>query len=370
MSDEPPRAQSSEAAAASAREHQAMAAGREFDTIRMLMARWGSLAMDIGDDAAVLTPTTGVRVVSTDACVESAHFQRAWLTPYNVGVRAAAAALSDLAAMGASAEYVLVALVVPDDWREDLAAVADGIGAQVARVGAHIIGGNLSRGSQFGITLTVIGTAARPVSRSGAAPGDLVAVTGTLGGPGSALAAWLSGSVPSPWAVQRFVHPEPRLAEGRLLADAGATAMLDISDGLAADAGHIAAASGVRLVLDPALLPCGRGVGAGDALESGEEYELLVTLPQSALHRMRPLWEEHAQVPLTVIGRVEAIPDDDGLIADAESAGAGAGVWVGTSRVTLGGPHGKPGEWHLEGHDHFRDGAVIRVEKARPMGEL
>src|SRR5262245_9181867 len=103
------------------REHQAMGPGHEFDTIRMLMARWGDLAVDIGDDAAVLAPVNGrARVISTDACVDGFHFRRHWITPREVGVRAAAAALSDLAAMGAYADSVLIAFVVPDDWRQTL----------------------------------------------------------------------------------------------------------------------------------------------------------------------------------------------------------------------------------------------------------
>lgn len=329
------------------RSHQAMGEGHEFDTIRMLMARWGDLAADIGDDAAVLAPTDGQRVVSTDACVEGVHFRRAWLSPFDVGVRAAAAALSDLAAMGARAEYVLVAFVVPEDWRAALGAVADGIGTQVRRAGARIVGGNLSRGSAFGITLTVIGSAARPVPRSGAQVGDLIAVTGTLGGPGEALTSWLQDTEPSAWALRRFVHPEPRFAEGMLLAEAGATAMLDISDGLAADARHIAAASGVRLVIDSALLPLGEGIRPEQALASGEEYELLVTLPAAALDRLQRGWPERSGVPLTVIGRVEA-----------ELQGEREGV----ERSSTGG--------HVGGHDHFGDGIVGVVEKGRPMGEL
>jgi thiamine-monophosphate kinase len=283
-----------------------MGEGREFDTIRMLMSRWGDLAADIGDDAAVLAPiSSGVRVVSTDACVEGVHFRREWIAPYDVGVRAAAAALSDLAAMGAFAEYVLVAFVVPDVWRASLGEVADGIGAQVRHAGARIVGGNLSRGTAFGITLTVIGTATRAVSRAGAQVGDVVVVTGLLGGPGAALAAWESGVEPTGWARERFVHPSPRLTEGVLLAAAGARAMLDISDGLAADARHIAAASGVELVIDAGLLPVGEGVAAPDALRSGEEYELLATMAPSAYQRLARDWPAHSALPLTVIGTVE-----------------------------------------------------------------
>ncbi|WP_396205390.1 thiamine-phosphate kinase [Gemmatimonas sp.] len=289
------------------RPHQPMRPGHEFDVIRMLMARWGELAVDIGDDAAVLPAMSGgQRVVSTDACVEDVHFRRSWITPFEVGGRAAAAALSDLAAMGASAEGVLVALVVPPAWQEHLAAVADGIGSQVRRAGGRIVGGNLSTGQTFAITLTVIGRAERPVSRAGARVGDVVVVTGHLGGPGNALAAWRADREPEPWARSRFAAPMPRFAEGRLLAAAGATAMLDISDGLAADARHLAAASGVWLDLDPARIPVGPGLTAASALESGEEYELLATIPPEALDTLQRRWAAETEVPLTVVGRVVA----------------------------------------------------------------
>lgn len=287
------------------RAHQAMGQGVEFDTIRLLMARWGELAVDIGDDAAVLPRLTdGHRVVSTDACVEHVHFRREWLTPEEVGHRAAAAALSDLAAMGARAECVLVAFVVPAIWQNDLAAVADGIGAQVRAAGARIVGGNLSRGDTFAITLTVIGVANRVVSRAGAAVGDLVVVTGLLGGPGDALAAWERGAQPTAWARRRFATPSPRLAAGQALAAAGATAMLDISDGLAADARHLGAASGVTLAIDPARLPLGPGISPASALQSGEEYELLVTIPSASFEAVAGRWEAEQGLPLTVVGTV------------------------------------------------------------------
>ncbi|MEN9508773.1 MAG: thiamine-monophosphate kinase [Gemmatimonadota bacterium] len=287
------------------RPHQALGAGAEFDAIRALMARWGDLVVDIGDDAAVLpTMTAGVRVVSTDACIEDVHFRRAWITPREIGVRAAAAALSDLAAMGAEAECLLVAFVVPPSWRELLGEVADGIGDVVRRAGARIVGGNLSTGRTFGITCTVIGRAVRPVSRAGAQVGDLVLVTGTLGGPGAALAAFDEGQMPDSWSRERFARPVPRLREGVALAEAGVSAMLDVSDGLAADAQHLGAASGVGLRLDPARIPCGPGITSEQALVSGEEYELLATIPPHAWPSLAALWAVRCDTPLTVIGEV------------------------------------------------------------------
>jgi thiamine-monophosphate kinase len=301
------------------RPHQDLGRGHEFDTIRALMARWGDLVADIGDDAAVLPPVRGVHVISTDACVEEVHFRAHWISAREVGVRAAAAALSDLAAMGAEAEQVLVAFQLPPAWDARLLEVADGLADPIRAAGARIVGGNLSRGPAFGVTLTVIGDAARPVPRSGARVGDLVVVTGTLGGPGAAIAAWERGEEPSAWARSRFAAPAPRLAAGLQLAAAGATSMLDISDGLGADARHLGAASGVTLALDPARLPVGPGVTSEAALVSGEEYELLATIGEADLHALERAW--HGEVPLTVIGRVTA-----------ESAGMA----------------------DLSGHDHFR----------------
>jgi thiamine-monophosphate kinase len=284
-----------------------MREGAEFDTIRALMARWGDLAVDIGDDAAVLAPPAeGTRVVSVDACVEDVHFRRAWISAHEVGVRAAVAALSDLAAMGARAESVLIAFVIPDTWREQLSDVADGMGDVIREAGARIVGGNLSRGAVFSITTTVIGRAKRVVPRSGARVGDLVVVTGLLGGPGAAVQAWHAGESPSAWARGRFVAPVPRWAEGDALAAAGATAMIDISDGLAGDARHLAAASGVQLALEVARVPAGPGIAPDMAMQSGEEYELLACIPVAEYNALAPRWGRVSPVPLTVVGVVHA----------------------------------------------------------------
>jgi len=339
------------AAAESLRLNQAMGPGQEFDVIRRLMHTWGDLATDIGDDAAVLpSRADGLRVVSTDACVEHVHFRSAWIAPDEVGHRAAAAALSDLAAMGADAEFVLVAFVVPDQWQSQLEAVAQGIGRVVRAAGARIVGGNLSRGDTFGITLTVIGCAARPVSRSGARPGDLVLATGLLGGPGQALTAWLNGQSPTDWARERFAQPWPRLAQGQRLAAHGATAMLDLSDGLAADLGHLAAASSVRVLLDADRVPCGPGCGVPEALNSGEEYELVATIPPTAWPALQEAWDLAELGPLRAIGRIEALdPADVPSVVTADTGADGGG-----DRTTA-------------GFDHF----APRVVEMRPgKGEL
>lgn len=327
-----------------------MASGAEFDTIRMLMDRWRDLAVDIGDDAAVLATEPGrVLVASTDACVIHVHFQPEWISPAEVGARAAAAALSDLAAMGARADALLIAFVVPDAWRTLLGDVADGIGGVVRATGARIVGGNLSRGDAFSMTTTVLGSATRVVSRAGAAPGDVLVVTGTLGGPGQALQRWMAGHTPSVWARDRFAAPVPRLAEGARLARGGASAMLDISDGLMADAGHMAAASGMVLEIDCDALPVGPGVQPQDALGSGEEYELLAAIPRALVEPLMREWVGNGRAPLTVVGKVLSThqPGLDSVVCIGERAG---------NCLSHNAPDGSVMPPRVEktgGHDHF-----------------
>ncbi|MEX2182803.1 MAG: thiamine-phosphate kinase [Gemmatimonadaceae bacterium] len=284
--------------------HLAMGPGAEFDAVRALLAQWGPAAVGVGDDGAVLDVPPGSRlVVSTDSTVEGIHFRRPWLTPAEVGWRATQAALSDLAAMGAAPLGVLLALTVPADWRGALGELAEGIGAAANAAGAPIVGGDVVDGDRLALAITALGHTARPLSRAGASPGDTLFVTGSLGGPGAALAAWERGDVPAAAARDRFARPIARLGAGAWLAAHGASAAIDLSDGLAGDAGHLAAASGVRCVLTLDTVPCHEGVNVADALMSGEEYELLVAAP--ALDG-RAFAQANAGLTLTPIGRVEA----------------------------------------------------------------
>ena len=286
--------------------HSAMGPGVEFDSIRALLTEWGTWAEGIGDDAAVLSVPAGMQLlVSTDATVEDVHFRRKWISAHDVGARAATAALSDLAAMGASANSLLVSLIVPTIWREHLRELAAGLKTTVALANARIIGGNISRGAAFSCTLTVLGYSAAPVRRSGAQFGDLLFVTGRLGGPAAAVAAWERTEQPADWARQRFLHPVARLAEGQWLASQGAHAMIDISDGLAADARHLGAASGAQCNLQPDWLPRFDGVSSNDALMAGEEYELLVALPAQSAHEVATNFRRQFDVEFTRIGTVE-----------------------------------------------------------------
>jgi thiamine-monophosphate kinase len=252
--------------------------GREFDAIRQLIARWGECAHGIGDDAATLElPRGDALVASVDSAVEDVHFRRGWLTAREIGYRAAAAALSDLAAMGASPIGMLLAIAIPDSWRPDLLEIADGVGAVARRWKAPILGGNTTRGRELSITTTVLGSVYGPLRRDAVSPGDRLYVTGRLGASGAALAALLANEEPDPRHRERFARPEPRIDEARWLAAMGATSAIDVSDGLVADLGHLAAASGVRIDLDLDHIPVAPGVSSKDAAASGEEYEVVIS---------------------------------------------------------------------------------------------
>ncbi|WKW11831.1 thiamine-phosphate kinase [Pseudogemmatithrix spongiicola] len=286
-------------------DHLAMGPGREFDAVRALLAQWGPAARGVGDDAAVLDVPVGEKlVVSTDSTVEEVHFRRAWLSAEEIGWRATQAALSDLAAMGAAPLGVLLALTVPRDWRAALPELAAGIGAATGAAGAPIVGGDVTDGDRLALAITVLGHARRPLSRAGARPGDVLYVTGVLGGPGAALDAWMAGREPGDVARARFARPEARIAAGQWLAAHGATAALDLSDGLAGDVAHLAAASGVACVLELDAVPCLAGVRVDAALQSGEEYELLVAAPAMDAAAFAAA---HAGLRLTAVGRVEAL---------------------------------------------------------------
>jgi thiamine-monophosphate kinase len=283
--------------------HLALGEGDEFDAIRAMLREWGARAVGIGDDAALLAVPTGERlVVSTDASVEGVHFRRDWLTPREIGARATAAALSDLAAMAAAPLGLLLALGVPREWRGDLGQLARGVGEMASSVECPIVGGNVTRASELSLTFTVLGSTARPLSRDGVRAGDVMFVTGVLGGPGAALDAFLHGTQPRAEHRARFAAPRPRIAEARWLAERGARAAIDISDGLVADAGHLASASDVRLELELAQLPCVAGVTAEAASASGEEYELLVSFAPEVLPDARE-FRERFGLALTRVGQ-------------------------------------------------------------------
>ena len=281
----------------------ALGPGGECDLIRSLVARWQERARGIGDDVAALDLPAGERVVaSTDVSVENVHFRREWLTPREIGYRATAAALRARAAAAAAPLGILVAITRPEAARASATAIADGIGDAAGDAETHIVGGDTSAGTELALAITVLGHAASPLQRGGARTGDALYVTGRLGGPFAALRAWAAGREPDKESRDRFVRPQPRIREARWLLAHGATAAIDISDGLLGDAGHLAAASAAQLSIELEALRIMDGVTPVEAARSGEEYELLVAAPP---HLDVAAFEQQFNLPLTPIGRVE-----------------------------------------------------------------
>jgi thiamine-monophosphate kinase len=266
---------------------QTLAALGEFGLIKALRAALPPgrrTLVGIGDDAAVLAVPDGRVVATTDFLLEGRHFRRDWSAAADVGHKAAARSLADLAAMGAEPSALLVALAAPPDlpvrWAREL---ADGLAAECARAGASVIGGDTARADAVLLAVTGLGDLAgrAPVLRSGAAPGDLVAVAGPLGDAAAGLALLSAGltagppggAEPDSALVAAHLRPAPPYGAGPEAADLGATAMIDVSDGLLADLGHVADASGVRIDLDSAALRPGvRLLDAARAVQAARRH--------------------------------------------------------------------------------------------------
>jgi thiamine-monophosphate kinase len=286
----------------------------------------------LGDDASVVRGR-GCAVTSVDTMVDGVHFRRDQLSFDEIGHRALGAALSDLAAMGAVAGEAYLALAIPADVElEEAVALARGAQQLAGETGVAIAGGDVSSGATLTVSVTVVGWTRDPgqlVGRDGARPGDLVAVTGSLGGSGAGLAL-LDGRAgadrldPSTRTElrARYARPRPRLTTGAELAAIGATAMIDVSDGLATDARHIAMRSGVTVELTLASLPLAPGVAevaaelgrdpAEFAASAGEDYELCACIPAASQPAVRERWAQGRALDglsaLTWIGRVLAGP--------------------------------------------------------------
>jgi thiamine-monophosphate kinase len=309
----------------------------EFGVIGRVVARSGTAAaaeVGPGDDAAVVRAPDGRVVATTDVLVEGRHFRRDWSSAVDVGHKAAAANLADVAAMGATATALLVGLACPPDtatsWLEGVAA---GMAAECAPLGAAVVGGDMVTAAPDSaavvLSVTALGDLAgrAPVLRSGARPGDVVALAGRLGWSACGLAVLRRGFTSPAAVVAAHRRPQPPYAAGPAAAGAGATAMCDVSDGLLADAGHLAEDSGVVLDLDRAALeraclePPGPlqqvAAALGEdpmawVLTGGEDHALLATFPADVV--LPEGW--------TAIGAVSAGPA--GVRVDGEPAAAAA----------------------------------------------
>ena len=298
-----------------ARERVALGPGREFERIRAILRDLPDLhtAVEVGpgDDAAVLTNGT---VLSTDLGIEGVHFRLDWISATEAGYRTAAAGVSDLAAMAAEPVGILVSLGAPGDGAlaEELMA---GVKSLAREFGMTLLGGDLTRSpGPLIVDIVSIGHVPKPLLRSGAKVGDEVWVTGTLGGAAAGVALWEAGQTVPETLRQAFAAPRPRIDEARWLLEAGATAGIDLSDGLAGDAGHIAAASEVAVVIDSNALPLHseladlqlpEGISPSDlALRGGDDFELLVAAPQGLLDGRVVEFVRRFDLGLTRVGRV------------------------------------------------------------------
>jgi thiamine-monophosphate kinase len=294
------------------------------------------VTLGIGDDAAVLEPKPGKRLLATcDAQIEGVHFEWSLIGPYQLGRRAAAVNLSDIASMGGSPVAAFVSLALPPDLPlESFDRLFEGIRDAMASEGASVAGGNLARSDKLVVDIFLLGEADRVLTRSGAKPGDVICVTGPLGGsaagldalrharahPDAAAAGDTTGAAVDgrlAGIAGAYLDPRPHLREGRAIASSAfATSMIDVSDGLAADLGHLCDASGVGAEIDAAAVPIPEGIEEVSrrtgrapldyALFGGEDYALLFTARAAAGDV--EAWARGSTDGVRVIGRITSEP--------------------------------------------------------------
>ena len=306
----------------------------EFGLIAALQSRLKTApAVDLpsGDDAAVLRLGSDRLVVSTDMLVQDRHFRLEWSSPEDIGHKAAAQNFADLAAMGARPVALTAAIAMPPETpAEWVLGVVDGMVAEAADLGSAVVGGDVTRGSVITLCVTALGVPAgsRLVRRNGAHPGDVVAVCGRLGWAAAGLAVLGRGFRSPRVVVDAHRRPQPPYSAGALAAAAGATAMIDVSDGLLADLGHIAQASGVQIVLTT------------DALPSDDQIR-----------------ETASAFNADPLGWVIAGGDDHALAATFPAGTVLPAGFVAVGEVVQGSGVEVPGYRHIgsPGFDHFRD---------------
>jgi thiamine-monophosphate kinase len=301
----------------------------EFDLLARIRERLPAngprIHLGSGDDAAVSVPG-GATATSVDALVDGVHFRRQLASPAQIGHKALATALSDLAAMGAEAGEAYVVLGLPPDFSEgECIEMLDGMAALAGATGTALAGGDLSRATELFLAITVVGHSSDPkafVDRGGAQPDDVLVLTGELGGAAAGLKLLddpaLEASLPASSIAElraRQLEPTPRLDAGRALAASGATAMIDLSDGLGADATHLAQRSGVKLQIEAEavpLAPAGKALSVASGsdpwqlLNGGEDYELLASISPTRLEQATSAVHATAAIALTQVGEVLA----------------------------------------------------------------
>ncbi len=287
----------------------------ESEIIEKIRKRFGdsSAVIGVGDDAAVLDLPDGFStVVCSDLLAENTHFRRSTHPPDSIGFKAIAVNVSDIGAMGGTPSHCLISLALPEDleaaWFDEF---ANGVGAACRKFEISLVGGDTSEAECIFVDVCVVGRIRRDgsVRRSGAQPGDGVYVTGTIGGSGLGLRLLEAGRSDDP-AIRRHLYPEPRHRIGHEIAER-ATAMTDISDGFSTDLGHIVNESAVSARIEGNRIPLHPGEDLDLALDSGEEYELIVTA--------RELPPEINGVPITRVGEIVESGEAHQILLDQNS---------------------------------------------------